>query len=122
MNRPAFIAAVLVAAVILALAVASGMDPNGTTIPSTRPPGSSTLPAPSASSATPASTAGLPSPTTLPGIVLGAFIPGAPSDPAKIDAFAELTGAMPRIVMWYQAWGGPYNAFFPAGADAIRSR
>ena len=65
---------------------------------------------------------GAPTSTPVPGIVLGAYIPGAPSDPSRIDAFATLTGGMPRIVMWYQMWAGPYNAFYAAGADAIRAR
>lgn len=55
-------------------------------------------------------------------VALGAYIPGAPSDPSKIDAYAALTGTMPNIVMWYQAWAGQWNAFYAQGADAIRAR
>jgi hypothetical protein len=55
-------------------------------------------------------------------IALGAFIAGASSDSSKIDAYATLTGVMPRIVMWYQAWPGQWSAFAPKIADAIRAR
>jgi hypothetical protein len=55
-------------------------------------------------------------------IALGAYISDAPSDPAKIDAYAKLTGAMPHIVMWYQAWETEFGAFDPKSADAVRSR
>jgi Glycosyl hydrolase family 26 len=63
-------------------------------------------------------------PTTAPAhpVVLGAYIPGAPSDPSKIDAYASLTGTMPHIVMWYQEWAGQWNTFYAKGADAIRAR
>src|SRR3712207_2893297 len=37
-------------------------------------------------------------------IALGASITDAPWQPAKIDEFAKLVGAMPAIVMWYQDW------------------
>jgi hypothetical protein len=57
-----------------------------------------------------------------PPIALGAFIAGASSDPALIDAFARMTGAMPRIVMWYQSWAGQWSAFAPQIANAIRAR
>jgi len=55
-------------------------------------------------------------------VALGAFIPGAPADPSKIDAYKTLTGTMPRIVAWYQAWAGQWNAFDAAGASAVRAR
>jgi hypothetical protein len=55
-------------------------------------------------------------------IALGAYIPGAPSDPSRIDAYGTLIGAMPRIVMWYQPWEGEFGAFNAEGADAVRSR
>jgi hypothetical protein len=66
----------------------------------------------------------LPSPTLAPThlVALGAYIPGAPSDPTKIDAYGSLTGVMPNIVMWYQEWSGDWNAFYAKGADAVRSR
>jgi hypothetical protein len=57
-----------------------------------------------------------------PPIALGAFIPGASSDPTRIDAYARLTGAVPKIVMWYQQWTGDWPDFAPHIADAIRSR
>lgn len=44
-----------------------------------------------------------PSSSTYP-IVLGAYIAGAPGDPAKIDEFAKMVGASPTLVMWYQDW------------------
>ena len=75
---------------------------------------------------TPAATpAPRPEPTAPPAsdpIALGAYIPGAPSDPSLIDAFARKAGAMPAIVMWYQGWGGDWSAFYARGADAIRAR
>jgi hypothetical protein len=55
-------------------------------------------------------------------VALGAYVPGAPSDPSKLDEFATLTGTMPRIVMWFQTWAPPWNAFDVAGADEIRAR
>src|SRR4029077_6499310 len=62
-----------------------------------------------------------PPPRPVP-VVLGAYLPGAPSDPTRIDAYTALTGAVPRIVMWYQAWSGTANAFYPKGANAVRAR
>jgi len=29
---------------------------------------------------------------------------------------------MPRIVIWYQGWGGEWNAFYARGADAVHAR
>jgi hypothetical protein len=55
-------------------------------------------------------------------VALGAFIAGASSDLSKIDAYARMTGAMPRIVMWYQAWSGIWSGFAPKIADGIRAR
>jgi hypothetical protein len=67
-----------------------------------------------------------PSPTLVPraddAVALGAYIPGAPSNPSKIDAYAAMTGAMPAVVMWYQSWAGPWNSFYARGADAIHAR
>ena len=37
-------------------------------------------------------------------LALGAHIDGAPEHPEKIDAFAEMVGKRPSIVMWYQDW------------------
>lgn len=54
-------------------------------------------------------------------IALGAYILDAPSDPSKIDAYAKVTGAMPHIVMWYQAWESQFGAFNPQAADVVRS-
>ena len=39
-------------------------------------------------------------------IALGAFIPGAPSDPARIGLLADQIGRSPAMVSWYEAWGG----------------
>jgi beta-mannanase len=55
-------------------------------------------------------------------VALGAFIPGAASNPKLIDAYASLTGVMPGIVMWYQAWSGQYSVFQSSVANAIRAR
>ena len=55
-------------------------------------------------------------------IALGAYILDAPSDPSKIDGYATLTGAVPHIVMWYQAWESEFGSFEPRAADAVRSR
>jgi Glycosyl hydrolase family 26 len=90
---------------------------SATTPPSTATPGDSVTSVPSASAPAPT-----PGPTQLPGVALGAFIPGAPSDPRRIDAYASLVGAMPRIVMWFQPWSGTWNAFYAKGGDEIRSR
>jgi hypothetical protein len=62
------------------------------------------------------------SPPPIRRIALGAYIPGAPSDASKIDAYAELTGKMPDIVMWYQVWGTESRAFDVKSANAVRSR
>jgi beta-mannanase len=40
-------------------------------------------------------------------IALGAYISGAPDDPAKIDQFTSLVGVAPATVMWYQDWAHP---------------
>lgn len=56
-------------------------------------------------------------------LALGAYIPGTEWDPAKIDEFARLVGAMPAVVMLFQDWADPYNSdFSPARMDAIVSR
>jgi len=130
MNRWVLVSTAVVAVVVLALSLSNGPDSNGaiagSPTPSTRTEGPTqtqgapTFTAPAPSTANPGSTLAPASP--LPGIVFGAFIPGAPSDATKIDDFADLIGSMPRIVMWYQTWADPYNAFFAAGADAIRAR
>lgn len=69
---------------------------------------------------TPGVSLGTPEPNRQ--IALGAYIIGAPSDPSKIDAYAKLTGAMPRIVMWYQAWESDSGVFQPKAANTVRSR
>jgi hypothetical protein len=40
-------------------------------------------------------------------VALGAYIDGAPEDPAKIDEFASVVGEQPSVVMWYQDWFTP---------------
>lgn len=50
------------------------------------------------------------------------FIPGAASDPTKIDDMERLLGTAPSIVMWYQRWSGEWGDFSPKTADAIRTR
>jgi hypothetical protein len=93
--------------------------PNPTTAPTATPTPAAT-PAPTAT----ATTAPTPTPslTTVDPVALGAYIPGAPSDPSRIDAYAALVGTMPQIVMWYQEWSGQWNAFYAKGADAVRAR
>jgi Glycosyl hydrolase family 26 len=87
-------------------------------LPASPIPGLTPAPTPSRA---PASTLA-PTPTPAHTVVLGAYIPGAPSDPTKIDEYASLTGGMPHIVMWFQDWTGPWNSFYASGADAIRTR
>jgi Glycosyl hydrolase family 26 len=55
-------------------------------------------------------------------VALGAFIPGASSDPSRIDAYAAKVGAMPRAVMWYQRWAPPWNDFDPKVPNAVLQR
>jgi hypothetical protein len=69
---------------------------------------------------TPGTSQGTPEPDRR--LALGAYILDAPSDPSKIDAYATTTGAMPHIVMWYQAWESRFGAFDATAADAVRSR
>ena len=84
-------------------------------------PGIVTVPTPGTSpGASPGAPQGTPAPQRR--IALGAYIPGAPGDPSRIDAYAKLTGAKPHIVMWYQAWEGSGVTFDPGAADAVRKR
>lgn len=56
-------------------------------------------------------------------VAFGAYISGAPWDPAKIDAFTSTVGAAPSIVMWYQDWAHPgVREFDPAKMNAVVSR
>lgn len=56
-------------------------------------------------------------------VALGAYIPGAPADPTKIDQFTEEVGTPPAIVMWYQRWAHEgVREFDPAKMDAVVSR
>jgi len=56
-------------------------------------------------------------------IALGAYVSGAPWDPAKLDAFAALVGARPSIIMWYQDWAHPgVREFDRAKMDAVVAR
>jgi hypothetical protein len=99
----------------------------GNESPSSGPMGGSTV-APTSttaalSTANPATSPGaISTPATIPSVALGAYIPGAPSQPSNIDVYAALTGRMPSIVMWYQKWAPPFNDFDVTGADAIRAR
>jgi hypothetical protein len=61
-------------------------------------------------------------PAAVDRVALGAYIPGAPSDPSAIDRFARQVGVMPRNVMWYQMWSGAWNDFYARGANAILAR
>ncbi len=38
-------------------------------------------------------------------VAFGAFVPGAPADPATLDRFARQVRRMPALVSWYEAWG-----------------
>ena len=54
---------------------------------------------------------------------LGAYVPGARSNPALLDSFAALVGGMPSLVMDYP--NGPtqsYSTFYAKGASAIVDR
>jgi hypothetical protein len=55
-------------------------------------------------------------------VALGVYVPGAPGHPSTLDAFTKLTGAAPKVVMWYQAWVGPYAGFIARDANAVRAR
>jgi len=56
-------------------------------------------------------------------IALGAYIPGAPSDPAKIDEFARTVGATPSVIMWYQDWAhSGVKEFDPRKMDTVASK
>ena len=56
-------------------------------------------------------------------IALGAYVAGAPNEPAQIDAFVELVGRMPAVVMWYEQWRGWDNgAFRPAQLHEVKRR
>ncbi|HEV8536035.1 MAG TPA: glycosyl hydrolase [Candidatus Limnocylindria bacterium] len=94
-----------------------------TGVPAARP---SVTPRSSASSSAPAPS---PSPSPAPTaaarspIALGAYVSGAPWDPARLDAFAALVGAAPRIVMWYQDWAHEGVREFDARKmDAVAAR
>jgi len=51
------------------------------------------------------SSAPTPAPAPATPITLGAYVNGAPWDPAPLDTFTSLVGAAPAIVMWYEGWG-----------------
>jgi beta-mannanase len=56
-------------------------------------------------------------------IALGAYIHGAPWDPAKIDGFANMVGKQPSVVMWYQDWATPgIKEFDPVRMDKVVAR
>lgn len=56
-------------------------------------------------------------------VALGAYIPNARQDPAKIDEFTNQVGASPAIVMWFQSWDrSGVKEFDAAGMDAVVSR
>jgi hypothetical protein len=56
-------------------------------------------------------------------IALGAYIDGAPEDPAKIDEFANMVGKQPSVVMWYQDWATPgAKEFDRARMDEVVAR
>ena len=56
-------------------------------------------------------------------LALGAYIAGAPGDPARLDQFTSLVGVRPAIVMWYQDWAGSgVREFDPVKLDAVVAR
>lgn len=123
----------LLAVALLSKGVVVG-DPGGTSANPSRPVGVATpeMPGPTASwlAQSPSPSVGAPSPTP-PGseppaidsaIALGYFIPGAASDPRRIDDYGAMVGTTPRIVMWYQRWSDEWSDFSPKTADAIRAR
>jgi hypothetical protein len=50
-------------------------------------------------------------PATPAEIALGIFEPGAPGDPAVLDAVADQIGRMPAFVHWYEAWGSELSRY-----------
>ncbi len=69
------------------------------------------------------STSPTPAPTPTAPLALGAYIFGAPQNAAQIDAFKNLVGATPAIVMWYEGWGSSApSAFDPMSMNAVASR
>lgn len=64
-----------------------------------------------------------PAPAAPTPVLLGAYISGAPWDPAKIDAFTAQVGVAPPVVMWYQDWEHPgVREFDPIKMNAVLSR
>ena len=58
-----------------------------------------------------------------PVVALGAYISGAPWNPAKIDKFRAMVGTPPSVVMWYQDWAhAGVKEFDPQKMDAVVSR
>ena len=56
-------------------------------------------------------------------VALGAYVSGAPWDPAKIDEFSATVGTPPSVVMWYQDWANVgVREFDPKKMDAVVSR
>ncbi len=56
-------------------------------------------------------------------LVHGAYISGAPHDPARIDEFNSMVGTPTKIVMWYVPWeNAGYREFSVAHMDAVASR
>ncbi len=56
-------------------------------------------------------------------VALGAYISGAPWDPAKIDEFGTTVGSPPSVVMWYQDWAhSGTKEFDPRKMNAVVSR
>lgn len=51
-------------------------------------------------------------------VALGAWIPGSPGDPSRIDAYTALVGTAPNVVHWYQSWAR-FADFPQASADAV---
>jgi beta-mannanase len=58
--------------------------------------------------------------TATPPIALGAYVSGAPDNPALLDQFTSVVGVAPSVVMWYQDWA--HSGFDATRMDAVASR
>jgi beta-mannanase len=69
-------------------------------------------------------THGAPAATRASGpIALGAYVEGAPANPAILDTYTAAAGAAPAVVMWYQDWGTPGSRNFdPQSMNAVVAR
>jgi beta-mannanase len=62
-------------------------------------------------------------PVTRASVEFGAYVSGAPWDPAKLDTYAALVGGRPSLIEWYQDWAHPgVREFDPVKMDAVANR